>query len=299
MLDFEEITIALGSIKETNNDISSIVEWSSEEIFNKTGIRNRYISNSDQTAESLAKEAAKKIHAPNLEGIDLVISVSNTQNDDFPTIANHIHSMLNLDSNIQCYGLNHGCSGYVDAIKMVYSFFLSNFATKALVITSDTYSKFIKEDDRSTRTLFSDGATCTVIKKNLKTGWVLESSVSNSQLKSQDFLKKSNGFISMNGPQVLLFSINTVMKNLITIIPEEDCTIFAHQAGKIVLDTLKKKLPSNVSFPENYDIYANLVSSSIPNLLKEYVPFQNNTSKIILSGFGVGLSHTSILLSKK
>ena len=151
---------------------------------------------------------------------------------------------------------------------MVYSFFLSNFATKALVITSDTYSKFIKEDDRSTRTLFSDGATCTVIKKNLKTGWVLENAVSNSQLKSQDFLKKSNGFISMNGPQVLLFSINTVMKNLITIIPEEDCTIFAHQAGKIVLDTLKKKLPSNISFPENYDIYANLVSSSIPSIGK-------------------------------
>jgi len=298
LLDFVQITSSLGSIKETNEDISSQVGWTSDEIYSKTGIINRYISSNHQTAESLAQDAAKKIHDHNLNGVDLIISVSNTQSDDFPPIANHIHSLLNLGSEVHCYGLNHGCSGYVDAIKMVYSFFSSNFANKALVVTADTYSKFIKKDDRSIRTLFSDGATCTIIEKNTETGWTLENSASNSQLRSQDFLKKSNGIISMDGPQVLLFSINTVLKSLIKIIPKDNCTIFAHQAGKIVLDNLKKKLPDNVSFPVNYETYANLVSSSIPNLLKEYIPFKSKSSKIILSGFGVGLSHTSIVLSK-
>ena len=173
MLDFVKITSALGSIKESNHDISEIVSWSAEEIYKKTGIKYRYISDTNQTAEILAEEAANKIEENHLLGIDLVISVSNTQDRDFPPIANHIHNYLNLSPDIQCYGLNHGCSGYVDAVKIVYSFFANGFANKALIVTSDTYTKFIDINDRSIRTLFSDGATCTILEKNEISGWVV------------------------------------------------------------------------------------------------------------------------------
>ena len=297
MLEFIEVTTALGSKKETNSDISDMVNWSSEEIYEKTGIKYRYISDSKQTAETLALEAADKIQKKRLDDIDLVVSVSNTQEDDFPPIANFVHSYLDLNKNAHCYGLNHGCSGYVDALKLVYSFFSSGFSRKAIIITSDTYSKFIHKDDRSIRTLFSDGATCTVIEKNTFSGWNISDSISNSQHKSQEYLNRSNGIISMDGPQVLLFSINTVMKNLIKILPDEPCLLFPHQAGKIVLNKLKSKLPQNISVFENYELFGNLVSSSIPNLLKEHLPFKSN-KPIILSGFGVGLSHSSIILKK-
>ena len=83
MLDFVKITSALGSIKESNHDISEIVSWSAEEIYEKTGIKYRYISDTNQTAEILAEEAANKIEENHLLGIDLVISVSNTQDRDF------------------------------------------------------------------------------------------------------------------------------------------------------------------------------------------------------------------------
>ena len=120
---------------------------------------------------------------------------------------------------------------------------------------------------------------------------------SNSQHKSQEYLKRNKDTISMNGHQVLLFSINTVLKNLIKIVPEDKCILFPHQAGKIVLNTIKSKLPENITLYENYELFGNLVSSSIPNLLKEHMPLKLD-QKIILSGFGVRLSHTSIILEK-
>ena len=215
MLEFLEITSALGSKKETNSDISDMVNWSPQEIYEKTGIKYRYISDSKQTAETLALEAANKIQKKHLKEIDLLVSVSNTQENDFPPVANFVHSYLDLSKKAHCYGLNHGCSGYVDALKLVYSFFSSGFSKKAIIITSDTYSKFIHKDDRSIRTLFSDGATCTVIEKNTISGWNISDSISNSQHKSQEYLNRNNGIISMNGPQVLLFSINTSLSKVL------------------------------------------------------------------------------------
>ena len=97
MLEFIEVTTALGSKKETNSDISDMVNWSSEEIYEKTGIKYRYISDSKQSAETLALEAADKIQKKRLDDIDLVVSVSNTQEDEFPPIANFVHSYLDLN----------------------------------------------------------------------------------------------------------------------------------------------------------------------------------------------------------
>jgi 3-oxoacyl-[acyl-carrier-protein] synthase III len=97
-----------------------------------------------------------------------------------------------------------------------------------------------------------------------------------------------------------LFSINTVAKNLLSICPSEDeFILYPHQAGKIVLGTLKKKLSDNAIVPENYTKYGNLVSTSIPKLMEDYPPKYPENKLMILSGFGVGLSHTSLLLSRK
>ncbi len=298
MFDFKEISISLGSIEEFNEDISNKVGWSAEEIFNKTGIKKRFISSTEESAEELALEAIDKLSSDSKENIDLVISVSNTQKNNFPPIANYAHTHLNLNSEVSCYGLNHGCSGFVDALRMSYAFLSTSFYKKVLILTSDTYSKYIDEGDRSIRTLFSDGAAATIISKNENSGWRISDQANNSQTNSQKFLTMEENLISMNGPQVLLFSLNTVAKNLLKIIPEEEAILYPHQAGKIVLDGLKKKIPKNITLKENYENYGNLVSTSIPNLLSENFPIEDKIKKIILSGFGVGLSHSSILLER-
>ena len=303
MISFTQIETALGSIVQSNNDISKSIGWSAEEIENKTGIKQRYLADVDETAEMLAEQAISKFEIASLKDVDLIISVSNTQSIDFPNISNRIHSFLGLSENVQCFGINHGCSGFVDAILLTYSLFDSNFSKKALIITSDTYQKFINKDNRSIKTIFSDGASATLLTKDLETGWCLKNKVVNSQLNSQTFLERKltnkDSEISMNGPQVLLFSINTVAKNLISICPQDrEFILFPHQAGKIVIESLKKKLPSSAIILENYQEYGNLVSTSIPKLMEDNFNDYPENELMILSGFGVGLSHTSILLEK-
>tara|TARA_B100000989_G_C19475294_1_gene442605 strand:+ start:15 stop:341 length:327 start_codon:yes stop_codon:yes gene_type:complete len=100
----------------------------------------------------------------------------------------------------------------------------------------------------------------------------------------------------MNGPKVLQFSMSNVAKDILELIQsDEEYILFPHQAGKLVLDVLERKLPMNVKVFKNYPKYGNLVSASIPNLIKENFNKLNN-NKIIISGFGVGLSHNAILL---
>ncbi len=299
MLKIDEIVSSFGSIKESNNDIESIVGWSATEILKKTGIEKRYIASSAESAETLALKAIKKININKIKECDLIISVSNTQHNDFPTIAHYVYSELGLETKTKCIGLNAGCTGFVDAIELAYSFFSSGFAKQAIIINSDTYSKYIHDNDRSTRTLFSDGALVTMLSKDANGYKITKKTHSCSKSSYGHLIKKEfdgKRRIKMNGPKVLQFAMSNVAKDLQELIEkDEKYVLFPHQAGKLVLDVLERKLPQNIKIFKNYQNYGNLVSASIPNLIMEnFNELQNN--KIIISGFGVGLSHNAILL---
>ena len=302
MIKFEEFSCQFGSNLELNESIEDLVGWTSGEIFDKTGIKQRFISSESESAETLALDAIKKIDKKHLSDCDLIVSVSNTQMHDFPTIAHFIHSELNLKESIKCIGINAGCTGFVDAVELVYSYFQSEFSSKAIIINSDTYSKYLS-DERSTRTLFSDGALISVVSKD-ENGFRITDRVSSTSASSYYHLIKREyeglRLIKMNGPKVLQFAMSTVERDLSSIIDsaKSNYILFPHQAGKIILETLKRKLPHNVKVLENYSNYGNLVSASIPNLIRENLEFLDS-KKIILSGFGVGLSHNAILLEQK
>ncbi len=300
MITIDQISIYLGSIIESNEDIESLVGWSSADIFKKTGINTRYISTQDETAELLALKAARQIDREKIADCDLIVSVSNTQSVDFPSIAHFLHSELGLDQKVKCIGINAGCTGFVDAIEIVYSLVSSGFYSKAAIVNADTYSKFLN-NERSTRTLFSDGASVTLVSQDSK-GFQIKNKISSSAVETYEHLIKRDfggeRLIKMNGPKVLQFAMGIVQKDLLELIDQEqDYILFPHQAGKLVLDTLERKLPKNIKIFKNYVDYGNLVSASIPNLIKENIDELNN-KRIIISGFGVGLAHNALLLEK-
>ena len=300
MITIDQISCCLGSKIESNDDIESLVGWSSSDIFKKTGIKTRYISTEDETAESLALEAIRKIDEKKIAECDLIVSVSNTQSNDFPTIAHYVHSELDLDQKVKCIGINAGCTGFVDAIEIVYSLFISGFYSKAVIINADTYSKFLN-NERSTRTLFSDGALVTIISKD-SCGFQIKNKISSSAVGTyENLIKREFGaerVIKMNGPKVLQFAMGIVQRDLLELIDEEkDYILFPHQAGKLVLDTLQRKLPKNIKIFKNYIDYGNLVSASIPNLIRENID-ELGHKRIVISGFGVGLSHNALVLEK-
>ena len=93
-----------------------------------------------------------------------------TQTPDYliPTNACIIQNRLNLKKNIGAFDINLGCSGYVYSLSIAKSLIVSGHAKNKLLITADTYSKFIKKNDAKTRILFGDGSTSTLISSKKK-----------------------------------------------------------------------------------------------------------------------------------
>ena len=105
--------------------------------------------------------------------------------------------------------------------------------------------------------------------------------------------------IKMKGAEVFYFVMQHVIPQIQKLTKnEKSCMLLAHQAGKIVMDQIIKKLNGKIRVPINYQKYGNLVSTSIPNLLFENFKKINKYKKIVLSGFGVGLTHTHLKLKK-
>ena len=106
----------------------------------------------------------------------------------------------------------------------------------------------------------------------------------------------------MKGPELINFAIKDVTPVLLKLIKKEKhLTIFSHQASKIVLNLIKKeiiKVNKNIKIPFSYENSGNLVSSSIPLLIKNHFKLFKKSKKIVISGFGVGLTHSYIKLKK-
>ena len=237
----------------------------------------------------------KKLSKKDFLNVSHIIGVSNTPSIKFPGIANFVSSALNLE-NVHCINLNSGCTGYVDALILASDIINNDKKSKVLIITSDTYTKYIHQKNRNMRPLFSDGSSASIVKFDKKGFKITQRKTKNISSTQQDLIFKGNE-IEMNGPAVVAFAIKYVIPEIKKITKNVD-NIFIHQAGKLVVNLLKSNLSNKFVIPENYAKYGNLVSTSIPVLLKENYLKLKKSKKIIICGFGVGLSMTLIRLEK-
>lgn len=295
MIEIDEIGIALGSLIEKNIEIEEKFKLKKGSLYNLTGIKQRNISNKTETAESLAIQACKHLNKSNIKKITHIISVTNTPSITFPGISNYLSSELNL-SNVHCINLNQGCTGFVDALEISYELIKNDNKARILLVTSDTYSKFINKNSKAIRCLFSDGSASTIIKYK-KNGLKLKKKIFRNSLNTENDLTLTNNEIKMNGPAIVSFAIKDVIPQIVNLSKNVNC-IFSHQAGKIVMNEIKKKINSKIFFPVNYANYGNLVSTSIPLLLKQNIKKFRSEKKILICGFGVGLSASIILFNR-
>ena len=312
----------------TNEDLSQIYDgWSSAKIEKKTGIRTRHISSLNETALDLGYKAAIKLfdqHMINPSEVDFVLFCTESPDYPLPPNACILQNMLNIPTNSGALDFNLGCSGFVYGLGLAHSLIASQQAKHVLLITSETYSKYIDPNDKSVRTIFGDGAAATLIVKsdNNKIGpfvygtdgsgyhnlIVPKSNVlTDNHIRSIHKYKISNlnEHLFMNGPEIFNFTINTVPKAIFELlkksslkIEEIDLFIF-HQANKYMLDHLREKIGIDKSkFYIDLSETANTVSASIPIALSTAI--NNNiitfNDKILLIGFGVGYSWAGTIL---
>ena len=287
-------------------------EYSVEKISEKIGIFNRHVSADNEYASDLGTKAAQILFEKyNIDksSIDFLILV--TQSPDFllPSTSSIIQHNLSLSNDIGNIDVNQGCSGYIYGISIAKGLTEGGISKNVLLITSDTYTKYINDTDKSNKTIFGDGATATLISKNesknigfFKFGCdgkgVKDLYVKGGALKN----KFSKPEIFMNGPNVFNFTIRVVpklIKNVMEINNIEPCEIdyyIFHQANKFMLNHLKRKLKiPDEKFIIEMENFGNTVSSTIPIVL-ESNKFNFKGKTLLLAGFGVGLSWSAVVI---
>jgi 3-oxoacyl-[acyl-carrier-protein] synthase-3 len=300
-------------------------EWNVRLAEVRTGVFERHIAEDTETAYDLALAAANRLllRNPDLHNkIDGILFCTQTPDYIMPSNAFLLQRDLGLKSDIIAFDYNLACSGFVYGLVMATSFIRSGVATNILLVTADTYSKHLGENDRSTRMLFGDGAAVTWI--GISDGAMKEPLISNFcdvKLSSDgggwsDFYIKSGGArypslsedfnnkIQMNGLRVLNYVNGRVVEQIRSLLASVSLSVddidhfLFHQASGLALNGLQKrlKIPPKKMF-SNIEKIGNTVSSSLPILISDF--FKTNSvskgSVVLMSGFGVGFSWGSIL----
>ncbi|EGL35914.1 3-oxoacyl-(acyl carrier protein) synthase III [Parvimonas sp. oral taxon 110 str. F0139] len=298
----------------TNDDLSKFVETSDEWIFQRTGIRERRISD-ENTSELAYRSAFEAIKNSNIDKneIDLIVCATMTPDNFTPSVACMVQEKLGLGDNVTAFDVNAACTGFVFALKIVASM-LNTYHKKALVIGCETLSKIIDFEDRNTCVLFGDGAGAIVVEKDEKNEKFYTCSLGNDKdliaenveinFEMKNKVLKS-GFLKMNGKEIFKFAINVIEKSIDNILDrtnlklEDIKLIIPHQANQRIISNVAKKLNvDNDKFFVNLEKYGNTSAASVPMALCEAFESKKITKgdKVILVGFGGGLTWGSTII---
>lgn len=239
--------------------------------------------------------------------IDFVMVV--TQNPDghgLPQVSAILHQRLALIENCAAFDLSLACSGYVYGLSVAKSFMEANGLKNGLLFTCDPYSGMIDPDDKNTALLFGDAATVTLLAEP-KSGEPAFRPIRFHFTTHGDYAdavhNKSRKFF-MNGQAVYMFTMRKVPGHVNHVlesqgIGHDDVDLFIfHQGSKYIVDSLADRMGiSRDKVPVDILYSGNTVSSSIPLMFERYMGSEN-INRVVLNGFGVGLSVGSCLLER-
>jgi len=307
--------------KITNADLSSqFPDYDFSKFEDKVGIKNRYWVGENETALDLAIKASEKLFLKiDKNSIDYILYCTQSPEYYLPTTACILQDKLKLSKNIGSLDFNLGCSGYVYGVSLAKGLINSNQAKNILLVTAETYSKYLHPRDRSNRAIFGDAATATLISLSAdeKIGDFLFGTdgsgydkliVKNGASKfpfNQNALEivygtdntYTDNHLYMNGPEVFNFTNEVIPDFTRDVLQKnnvktEDINEFIfHQANAFMLNFMRKRLKiASEFFFIDLEDGGNTVSCTIPIALKKYSETIENEENIIIVGFGVGLS---------
>lgn len=314
----------------TNADLAKrFPDWSVDRIAEKTGIEQRHIAAADEYASDLAFEAAQKLFASGVcapAEIDYILLCTQSPDYALPTTACLLQQRLGIGCHAGALDFNLGCSGYLYGLGMAQGLIGTGQASKVLLLTAETYSKYLGAQDRSSITIFGDGAAATLIAAvpdealPLRPAYVYGTDGSGADhlivrgggsRKTSGAPNTSNAVgepqsLWMNGPEIFHFTLQVIPACVRSLLEKagmeiSDVDLFVfHQANKYMLDHLRKKLDiPNEKFYVSLASCGNTVSSTIPIALENARQEGRikQGSKVMLVGFGVGLSWGATVLS--
>lgn len=302
-------------------------EWSVSKIAEKVGVMERRVASPAETASDLAYFAAEKLFskgAVNKENIDFILFCTQSPDYILPPSACIIQDRLGLSTKCGAFDFNLGCSGYEYGLAVAKGLLLSGVASNVLLLTGETYNRFIHPRDKGNRTIFGDGASATVISSEgfaeigefslgtdgsganhlmIKSGGARFPEKFNDLIYDEGGNPISSDYLYMNGQEIFAFTLSRVPKMIKEVLAKnhlskEEINLFVfHQANKYMLEHLRKKLmiPED-KFVNDLDKVGNTVSSTIPIALCDARDQGQLKGNVLLAGFGVGLSWGATVL---
>ena len=306
----------------TNEDlVKDFPEWSVEKIAEKVGVIERHVAKSNETATDIAILAAERLfERGRVKRLDIDFILFCTQSSDYklPSSACVIQERLGLSTKCGAFDFNLGCSGYEYGLAVAKGLITAGISKNVLLLTGETYNKYIHTKDKGNRTIFGDGATASVVStegfaeigefclgtdgsgaKNLIVR--TQGARNPEKLNDLDFDENGNPISSdclfMDGQEIFMFTLTKVPKMVKEVLnknnlQKEDVDLYVfHQANKYMLDHLRKKLRIDSDrFFVNLAKVGNTVSSTIPIALCDARNQGILKGNVLLAGFGVGLS---------
>ncbi len=314
----------------TNEElVKEFPEWSVDKVAQKVGVDSRHLASENETAGDMAEKAARKLfeeYQIDPKSIDFIMLCTQSPDYFLPSTACILQDKLGIPTSAGAFDYNLGCSGCVYGMAVAKGLIAGGIAKNVLLLTSETYNKYLHQSDKSNRSIFGDGAAACVISidgfaeigefslgtdgsgaNNLivKTGAAREKTATGKYVEDDEGHIWYDDYLYMNGGAIFNFTLDAVPAMIKDILgknnfqqEEIDYYVF-HQANKFMLNTIRKVcvLPKD-KFYVNLSSTGNTVSSTVLIGLKDCMG--NGTIKIgdrvMISGFGVGLSWGGTIL---
>ena len=309
--------------------VKDFPEWNVDKISQKVGVFSRHLAAMGETAGDMAEKAAKKLFEEyNISPSDIDFLMLCTQSPDFflPSTACILQNKLGIPTSVGALDYNLGCSGCIYGLAMAKGLIAAGIAKNVLLLTAETYNKYLHPQDKSNRSIFGDGAAACLVSREgfaeigefvlgtdgrgaydliVKTGAARQKKATGLSVEDEEGHIWYDDYLYMNGGAIFNFTLDTVPVMMTQILEKnhlqkEDISYYVfHQANKFMLNTIRKVcvIPKD-KFYINLIETGNTVSSTVLIGLKDCIDHQivKSGQKVMASGFGVGLSWGGTIL---
>lgn len=303
----------------TNFDLEKIVDTSDQWIVERTGMRERRITEKNEFSSHLSINAVQQLmdnYNKSVEDVDFIIVATTTPDYPFPSVACLVQDYFKINST-GAIDLNAACAGFAYGLELANSLITSGGHKKILVIGAETLSKVTDYTDRASCILFGDGAGAVLVERDENfSGFIASHSGSKGEGGQHlyriglsntlgDMPMLGEGNMVQNGREVYKWAVRTVPEGMNKLLKKANLTInnldwfVPHSANLRMIESITEKLElDRTKLLHSVEYYGNTSSASIPLSLdlavKEGKLKYNDT--LAIYGFGGGLTHSGLIV---
>ncbi|HEV7758078.1 MAG TPA: beta-ketoacyl-ACP synthase III [Acidimicrobiales bacterium] len=318
---------ALPQRRVTNDELARNLDTSDKWITARTGIRERRVSDADESTGRLALDAAERalVHAGlQATDIDVIVVATSTPEHPVPSTAAGLAAALGTPAG--AFDVNAACAGFVYGLTVTSGLLAAKVANTVLLVGADTMTRFVDPTDRGTAVLFGDGAGAVVLTSrdvegnDGRIGGLVASDLvddpegadllvipagGSARPASHETVDERAHYLVMDGREVFRRAVRAVSDSINRTLDQagcspEDVDLFVpHQANARIIDAVLPRtgIPAERTI-QTVDRHGNTSAASVPLALTEVVDAGNvpDGSLVLTSGFGAGLTVGTVLL---